>query len=207
MRIKSKRFIQNRFLRDDVEQGRWKPGTFVFYRLELPFKDAVSQIPNLEDRIQQSESGKHIKIQNLDHPKDDVNFMFLYNAIFIAAPDPTRTITLEDAASFPSERVFIASLWHSFAGFIYLTIEDDPIGSGVKVGAIAGIGVLPKYRGKKIGLILIKQAIEYFRGKGVEKLICEVYQENEPSLRMFQGLGMKIVGHMILDEQNEKMDV
>ena len=109
-------------------------------------------------------------------------------------------VTLGDVQAFPSNRTFIATLWHTFAGFVYLTKEKDPLGTGEEVGAIAGIGLLPKYRGRKIGLQLLRHSINYFKDKGIEKLICEVYEHNEASLSMFKNLGMEIVGKMILEE-------
>lgn len=191
--------------REDVRRGLQKSGEHTFYRLESPFSEVIEQLKQLDEKIINSPSAKSVIIRNLEHPDDDLNFMFLYNAIFIAAPDPSRTVTLEDVQSFPSDRTLIATLWHTFAGFVYLTVEMDPMGSGELVGAIAGIGVLPKFRGRKIGLLLLKQSIEYFKDKGIKKLICEVYEHNEASLKMFQSLGMKIVGHMILEDEQPKL--
>ncbi len=187
--------------RNDLERGLSKPGKHLFYRMEMPFQKTLDQLDELKFKLDQSAISKEVKIKNLIHPDDTLNFMFLYNAIFIAAPDPSRTITLEDAEKFPSDRTFIATLWHSFAGFIYLTVEKDPMGSEEIVGAIAGIGVLPKNRGRKIGLKLIKHAIEYFKNKNIEKLICEIYERNQASLNLFKGMGMDIVGEMILEEE------
>ena len=192
-------------LREDVQRGFQKSGEHTFYRLESQFSEVIEQVKIFEEKIANSPSANSVIIRNLNHPEDDLNFMFLYNAIFIAAPDPSRTVTLEDVQTFPSKRTLIATLWHTFAGFVYLTVETDPMGSGELVGAIAGIGVLPKFRGRKIGLLLIKHSIEYFKDKGIEKLICEVYEHNEASLRMFQSLGMKIVGKMILEDEQPNL--
>jgi ribosomal protein S18 acetylase RimI-like enzyme len=173
--------------------------------METPFEKVLLEVGKFTEKIDASESAKNVKIKSLVHPDDDLNFMFLYNAIFIAAPDPSRIVTLEDVLTFPESRTFIATLWHTFAGFVYLTIEEDPLGTGEVVGAIAGIGVLPKYRGKKIGLQLLRHSVNYFEDKGIEKLICEVYEHNEASLAMFKGLGMEIVGEMILEEHQPEL--
>lgn len=191
--------------REDLDRGLQKGGVHTFYRLESPFEDVLEQVKKFEEKIANSPSAKSVIIRNIVHPEDDINFMFLYNAIFIAAPDPSRMVTLEDVQSFPSDRTLLATLWHTFAGFVYLTIEKDPLGSEALVGAIGGIGVLPKFRGRKIGLQLLKYSIDYFKNKGIEKLICEVYEHNEASLKMFQSLGMKIVGHMILEDEQPNL--
>ncbi|MFV2013925.1 MAG: N-acetyltransferase family protein [Candidatus Heimdallarchaeota archaeon] len=183
-----------------MDRGIQKKGVHIFYRMEIAFDKVLNEVKKFEAKIEASDSAKQVKIRNLKHPEDDLNFMFLYNAIFIAAPDPSRMVTLEDVQTFPASRTFVATLWHTFAGFVYLTIEKDPLGSGDVVGAIAGIGVLPKFRGRKIGLQLLRQSINYFKDKGIEKLICEVYEHNEASLSMFRNLGMEIVGKMILED-------
>lgn len=183
-----------------MDRGVQTKGAHIFYRMEISFEKVLNEVLKFEEKIESSESAKQIKIRNIEHPDDDINFMFLYNAIFIAAPDPSRMVTLDDVRTFPANRTFIASLWHTFAGFVYLTVEEDPLGTGDVVGAIAGIGVLPKFRGRKIGLQLLRHSINYFKDKGIEKLICEVYEHNEASLSMFKSLGMEIVGKMILEE-------
>ncbi|MCE7735592.1 MAG: GNAT family N-acetyltransferase, partial [Candidatus Heimdallarchaeota archaeon] len=175
MRVKTKSFNVKKLLRKDVDRGVQKKGLHVFYRMEIPYKKVLNEVTKFDVKINASESAKQVKIRKLNHPDDDLNFMFLYNAIFIAAPDPSRIVTLEDVQTFPPDRTFIATLWHSFAGFVYLTKEKDPLGTGEEVGAIAGIGVLPKYRGRKIGLQLLRHSVNYFKDKGIEKLICEVY--------------------------------
>lgn len=207
IRLKARRYFQGQVTREDVERGFRREGKHLFYRLSMRFTEALDVYDNVVKKLDSSPISREVKIHNLKHPEDTQEFLFLYNSIFLAAPDPTRPITLEDAISFPSDRTFIATLWQSMAGFIYLVIEQDPLGSGERVGAIAGIGVLPKYRGRKIGLTLLKHAIDYFRDKNVEQLICEVYHENEASLHMFKGLGMKIVGEMILEDAQYEAEV
>jgi ribosomal protein S18 acetylase RimI-like enzyme len=207
IRIKARQYFQGQVTREDVERGFTRKGEHLFYRLSMRFSEALTVYDSVVAKLDSSPLSKEVEITNLQHPQDTQEFLFLYNSIFLAAPDPTRPITMEDAISFPSDRTFIAKLWQSMAGFIYLVIEKDPLGSGESVGAIAGIGVLPKYRGRKIGLTLLKHAIDYFRDKDVKQLICEVYYENEASLHMFKGLGMKTVGEMILEDVQINQEV
>lgn len=166
----------------------------------MSYEDAKKKLDELRSKISSNIVGSDVTIKNYNHENDMYNFHQLYNIIFITSPDPTREISVEEALGFPEERTFIAMLYNSMAGFIYLTVEDDPLETGERVGAVAGIGVLSKHRGKKIGAKLLEQAITYFEDKGITKLICEVYDKNIASLRMFEGLGMRIVGEMILEE-------
>ncbi|MDH5404245.1 MAG: GNAT family N-acetyltransferase [Candidatus Heimdallarchaeota archaeon] len=204
--MKSKQFFARHLTRNDiVRHGLSRPGHHVFYRMEMEYDAALNVYSSLVDKLNEIQISKDITIKSLKHPKETNEFLFLYNAIFLMAPDPSRTITFEEAIGFPEERTFVAWLWSGMAGFIYLTIEKDPLGSDETVGAIAGIGVLAKYRGRKIGLKLLKHAIDYFRDKGITKLVCEIYEHNEASMRMFSGLGMSVVGTMILEEEQPEV--
>ena len=203
IRIKTGEFVA-RFSREDVQRGLKEPGTHKFFRLEMPYEEAFNKLQQIKDKLDATPISESIKINNLNLETDLYNFHQLYNIIFMTSVDPTREISLEEAQGFPEERTYMASLYNSFVGFIYLTVEDDPLGeSGIveKVGAVAGVGVLAKHRGKKIGLKLLKTAIEYFEDKGISKLICEVYEKNEASLYMFTSLGMTVAGIMILEEE------
>lgn len=210
IRIKAKKFLPSQIFRDDLkraaETGFTRGGKHLFYRLSMPFEEAVAIRKSLEERIQLSRYRDDVEINNLEHPMDTHEFMFMYNAIFMAAPDPSRPLNEYEASIFPTPSTFIVRLWSMMGGFIYLVVEDDPLGSGEVVGAIAGVGVLPKFRGRKLGLIMIAHAIEYFQhhDKKVNQLICEVYSENQPSLKMFQGLGMEIVGSFYLEDEERR---
>jgi len=203
IRVKIKKYLPSQVFREDINRGLTRSGEHLFYRMSMSFEDALEVYDQVAEKVKASYFTDDVEIVNLSHPEDTQEFMFLYNAIFMAAPDPSRTITLEEASYFPESQTFIVKIWGMMAGFIYLVTEKDPLGSGDKVGAIAGIGVLPKYRGRRLGLLMIKHAIDYFKVQDppVKQLICEVYSENNPSLAMFKGLGMEIVGHMILEDE------
>ncbi|MHA2502250.1 MAG: GNAT family N-acetyltransferase [Candidatus Kariarchaeaceae archaeon] len=207
IRVKAKKFLPHQIFREDIKRARKKgfvpEGKHLFYRLSMSFEDAITVRESLEERVQLSRFRSDVEFTNLDH-RDVTEFMLLYNTIFMAAPDPSRPIDIEEALLFPEDSTFIVRLWSMMAGFIYLVVEDDPLGSGESVGAIAGVGVLPKFRGRKLGLIMIAHAIDYFKSheRKINQLICEVYSENEPSLNMFKGLGMEIVGSFYLEDED-----
>lgn len=203
-RLKPRLFRVTESIREDVRRGmdvKGREELHKFYRMEMPYADALAVQEKFREKLRQDTLGNEVKIRNLNHETDLEKFTELYNAIFLAAPDPSRSLTLEEAKSFEEESTFVALLGSTFAGFIYLTIDHAFTDPKALAGAIAGIGVLARYRGKKIGIRLLNHAIDYFKDKGVEYLICEVYEKNEPSRRMFEGMGMKIVGYMILEEE------
>ncbi len=203
-RLKPRMFRSAESIREDVKRGmdvRGKEGKHLFYRMEMPFVEALGVQEKFREKLAADTLGSQIRIRNLNHETDLEEFTELYNAIFLAAPDPSRSLTLEEAKQFDQDSTFIAVLGSTFAGFIYLTIDKSFTNPEMRAGAIAGIGVLAKYRGKKIGIRLLNHAIEFFKDKEVEFLVCEVYEKNEPSRKMFEGMGMKVVGYMILEEE------
>lgn len=199
MRVKSGKYLV-RTSRQDISRGFRRPGEHRFYRMEMTYTEALKALESLDNRIAENPIAKDVLIKNYNPAIEVDDFQMLYNTIFFTSPDPTREISRSDAESFPAERTFIAWLYNKMVGFIYLTIEDDPLETGETVGAIGGVGVLSMKRGKKIGAKLLERAINFFKDKEVSKLICEVYEKNADSLRMFRGLGMVIVGEMILEE-------
>ncbi len=203
-RLKPRLFRMSESIREDVRRGmdvKGREDLHKFYRMEMPFSEALKIKEKFNAKLAEDTLGSEVKIRNLNHETDLEKFTELYNAIFLAAPDPSRSLTVEEARNFEEESTFIALLGSTFAGFIYLTIDRAFTDPNALAGAIAGIGVLAKYRGKKIGIRLLNHAIDYFKDKDVEFLICEVYEKNEPSRRMFEGMGMRIVGYMILEEE------
>lgn len=61
--------------------------------------------------------------------------------------------------------------------------------------AMVGIAVLPEWRGKGIGLEMLRQAAEYCRVRlSLHQLCAFVARDNEPSLRLFATAGFKTSG-------------
>lgn len=205
LRIKSKR--QQSINHENLEQEVIYQSTskkYLFYRLETVYSNIFVRLNQIKEIIKIYPMVKNVIVRELKHTNDTIEFKKVYNRICITSLDLIRTIDETEVLKFPECRTFIATLWNRIIGFIYVTVENDPMGSGDLVGAIAGIGLLHRYRGKKVGLMLIKHAIEYFeesiKDRAIKKVVCEVYEKNKPVLRMVQGFEMKIVGKMILED-------
>jgi ribosomal protein S18 acetylase RimI-like enzyme len=206
IRIKVKKLTKDKTIREDlkrVQQSGYQipPGKHLYLRMAMDFSDAQEVKDKLEDKVADSITANQITVKNLNHETDLENFMILYNEIFMAAPDPSRDLSIEEVKNFSEESTFIAYLGSTMTGFVFITIEPDSEDATQLVGAIAGIGVLGRYRGKKIGLKLLSKSIEYLQDKNTSKLICEVYEKNEASRKMFEGMGMTVVGYMILEDE------
>lgn len=163
--------------------------------MELPW-DRIPILLNMKK--QEIEHLKNVLVVRPYSPEKDAEiFAKVFNTILITSPDPYRPITIEEAKIFSSNGTFLAFLYHEPAGFAALTIEDTPEG---KIGVIAGIGVMPKFRGKKIALAIAIAVVDWFQKIGVKKLQCEVYENNDVSYRFISSLGFHKVGEMYLDK-------
>jgi ribosomal protein S18 acetylase RimI-like enzyme len=91
-------------------------------------------------------------------------------------------------------------LYGKIIGFIFLTLEPL-IKQGItlgKQGVIAGLGVDPRYRRKKVAFLLVAKAAHYFAENDVLELVCEVYHENKVSYSFIRNFGMTRTGTIYL---------
>ena len=79
------------------------------------------------------------------------------------------------------------------AAYICTLLEDS-------VGVIAGIGIHPNQRGKKISFPMLNQAIEWLlTQKQVETIQCDVFENNLVSKSLFESLGFKQIDDVYLE--------
>ncbi|OLS26268.1 MAG: hypothetical protein HeimC3_10470 [Candidatus Heimdallarchaeota archaeon LC_3] len=184
-----------------IENGIDKKGEQTGYRyliMELPLERIPIIYEIKEKEIKRQEKVLKIKSYNPEDNSMTETFAMIFNTILLTSPDPYRPMTLEDAKIFSPDGTFLAYLYGQPAGFAALTVEDTEEG---KIGVIAGIGVMPKFRGKKVALALTTTIIEWFNKKNVKKLQCEVYEFNDISYNFISSLGFHEVGEMYLDQE------
>ncbi|HTU90713.1 MAG TPA: N-acetyltransferase [Gemmataceae bacterium] len=58
-------------------------------------------------------------------------------------------------------------------------------------GSIQNIGILPGWRGRGLGEVLLLQALHGFRQAGLRRARLEVTAQNEPALRLYHRLGFR----------------
>ena len=167
--------------------------------LKMSWDQANDVIQELSEVVEKDEFLKKVLIRPIDE-RDETNFIRAYNRSFITAPDPYRSLSLEDFKLFDPKSTFVAILYGRIVGFVYLTIEDLIKNSEIvgKQGVIAGLGVDPRYRRKKIAFLLASQAAVYFSKHCVDELICEVYYLNKVSYSFIQNFGMTKTGEVYL---------
>ncbi len=199
----SKSSLSKKATREDIKRGinfdRY-PGEqrHVFYRYEVDFDHLIKRKEQLQLKLKNSNLAKSLVLENLNHDTQLDDFSDLHNEIFLASPDPVRELSLEETKMFSEIDTFVASVAGLLAGFVYLPIEKK---EEMNIGAIAGIGVLARYRGKKVGYALLLKALDYFTLHNIHKVVCEIYEKNEPSRSFFESLGFEICGHMVLEHE------
>jgi RimJ/RimL family protein N-acetyltransferase len=57
-----------------------------------------------------------------------------------------------------------------------------------------GMGMLKPYRGKGIGLALIREAVRLAQERGLEKVELEVFATNTPAIRLYEKEGFEVEG-------------
>ena len=60
--------------------------------------------------------------------------------------------------------------------------------------ASLGIAVKSRHRGKGLGTVMIKRAIEWFRMNDIKKLNLEVFSSNESAIRLYEKIGFVTEG-------------
>ncbi len=59
------------------------------------------------------------------------------------------------------------------------------------IGAIQNLGIVPRYRGRGLGSLLLRQAMSGFRRAGLNRVTLEVTAQNERAERIYRRLGFR----------------
>ncbi|MGV9199910.1 MAG: N-acetyltransferase family protein, partial [Promethearchaeia archaeon] len=146
----------------------------------------------------------HAKIRKATN-KDLTTLKDLYNRAWLSSNTPFRPITvgdLEKVYSDPDTVLFIGKVYGMDAGFVILDRE----GENKEYGIIAGLGVVPRFQRKGLGLVLGMKAWSYFKEQGVKELRCEVYKENERSFQFIRSLGFQEIGQKSYSSKDFEFD-
>jgi ribosomal protein S18 acetylase RimI-like enzyme len=76
------------------------------------------------------------------------------------------------------------------AGYLWFGISERPF-SGMKVGWIYDIEVLPSYRGKGVGEALMRHALKVSRERGFGQAGLMVNSKNKVALSLYEKLGFQ----------------
>ena len=79
---------------------------------------------------------------------------------------------------------------HVFLGYVFVG-EGNNMMTGTKHGFIFDIFVKKNYRGRGIGMMLMKRAEDYCREKGYTRMALMVATNNQPALNLYTKLDFK----------------
>ena len=86
--------------------------------------------------------------------------------------DPNGVFLINDSAN---NKIF---------GFVVSFLKDD-------YGYISVLSILPKYRLKGFGQLLVYRAIDYLSGKEIEKIYIDVEKANISAIKLYQKIGFQ----------------
>lgn len=192
--IHRERRVQKALQKTELDHKKHK-----YYIMEIPIAKVPDFISKYENLKSQRLASNAVTVRPYNHldPKDNQIFTEIFNLILLTSPDPYRPLTVSDAEKFFKEGTFLAFLYGKCVGYGVLTIEKTDLG---KIGVIAGIGVHPKFRRKKVAQKIAVELGKWFlEQKDLIKLQCEVYEDNLASQQFISSFGFQIVGTLFLD--------
>ncbi|MBM3993130.1 MAG: GNAT family N-acetyltransferase [Planctomycetes bacterium] len=80
--------------------------------------------------------------------------------------------------------------WLIAHGSTYVAMVQG-VADRVGTGGIQNLGVIPAYRGQRLGWAILLKALHGFRQSGLAKAGLEVTAENEPAVRMYRQAGFR----------------
>lgn len=99
------------------------------------------------------------------------------------------------------ERRFRAEDLDPFASRVYRK-DGTPVGILLVArrgwtGRIAGLGVVPEMRGKGLGRSIMTGALEEAEARGDRGVVLEVFEQNAPAVKLYEGLGFRVKRRLI----------
>ena len=118
--------------------------------------------------------------------------------------DPRRFLaashrTPADYASFmstqledPDKAVLVADDNGHVIGYAYAAVEGyDYMALRGPAGALHDIIVAPEHRGRGVGRLLLNATLEFFRSRGVPRVVLSTAARNEAAQQLFAGMGFR----------------
>lgn len=111
------------------------------------------------------------------------------NGIYFGESMENRPLIMPEEEAKRGLTIYIAEVDQTVIGKVNLQRTGD-------VGAIYGLGVLPEFRGRGLGMALLLTAIETFKADGYEKVMLQVEAMNDTALSLYISCGFEIISTM-----------
>ena len=103
----------------------------------------------------------------------------------------------------PDKAVLVADDNGDVIGYAYAAIEGyDYMALRGPAGVLHDIIVDPQHRGRGVGRLLIDAALEFFRSRGVPRVVLSTAERNEAAQRLFASMGF----HRTMIEMTFELD-
>jgi ribosomal protein S18 acetylase RimI-like enzyme len=76
-------------------------------------------------------------------------------------------------------------------GFVLPVTYDVSPGVGQLEGTIFHTGVIPEYRGRGFGRLLLREAVRILVGSGAQRIFCDTDETNAPMIHLFESEGWR----------------
>jgi ribosomal protein S18 acetylase RimI-like enzyme len=165
--------------------------------VEAPVTTISFYLKQREEILQEVTETLFIEELDISNETKLTKFVKLFNTILATSPDTYIPLSKDDAKRYFKCGTFLVHQAHQIIGYSHVCIGNHEK-ADERVGAIAGIGVHPLYRGKYIALALIDRCLKYLIENQVDKIQADIYELNIPSLKLFSSLGFHEVGETFL---------
>jgi ribosomal protein S18 acetylase RimI-like enzyme len=92
----------------------------------------------------------------------------------------------------PDKAVFVADDNGGVIGYAYAAIEGyDYMALRGPAGVLHDIIVAPEHRGRGVGRLLLDATLEFFRSRGVQRVVLSTAERNEAAQRLFARMGFR----------------
>ncbi|MDQ3917557.1 MAG: GNAT family N-acetyltransferase [Acidobacteriota bacterium] len=92
----------------------------------------------------------------------------------------------------PDKAVLVADDGGDVIGYAYAAVEGyDYMALRGPAGVLQDIIVDPEHRGRGVGRLLLEAALEFFRSRGVPRVVLSTAERNEAAQRLFAGAGFR----------------
>jgi GNAT superfamily N-acetyltransferase len=86
---------------------------------------------------------------------------------------------------FLPDATWLITCREGYVGTVQGVMDRGPI------GAVQNLGVVPAYRGRGLGMALIRQALGGFQRAGLRRAYLEVTAENSSAVRLYRAVGFR----------------
>jgi len=92
----------------------------------------------------------------------------------------------------PDKAVLVADNNGGVIGYAYAAIEGyDYMALRGPAGVLHDVIVAPEHRGRGVGRLLINTTLEFFRSRGVPRVVLSTAERNEAAQRLFASMGFR----------------